>query len=104
MSGALEYSIKIVTLPRVYRHDALQKDFERTLLTDLLTLVSYIVFYRVYEDVEPVVTQLMEEGVSVYIYSSGSSEAQRLLFEHTEEEGDISDVSKCLSQIISKDN
>ncbi|OWF38384.1 Enolase-phosphatase E1 [Mizuhopecten yessoensis] len=45
----------------------------------------------IYDDVEPVITQLIDEGVSVYVYSSGSIEAQKQLFSHVEE-GDISDL------------
>lgn len=46
----------------------------------------------IYDDVEPAITQFIDEGVSVYVYSSGSVEAQRLLFSHVEEEGDITDL------------
>ncbi|XP_060068391.1 enolase-phosphatase E1-like [Ylistrum balloti] len=42
----------------------------------------------IYDDVEPVITQLIDEGVSMYVYSSGSVEAQKELFRHVEE-GDI---------------
>lgn len=38
---------------------------------------------HVYDDVEPAFRRLREAGVPVYVFSSGSVEAQRLLFAHT---------------------
>ncbi|APR81000.1 2,3-diketo-5-methylthiopentyl-1-phosphate enolase-phosphatase [Minicystis rosea] len=39
---------------------------------------------HVFADVAPVLRRLVEEGVKIYVYSSGSIEAQRQLFQHTE--------------------
>ena len=44
-----------------------------------------------YEDVMPAMRALKDAGVKIYIYSSGSVEAQKLLFAHTAE-GDIRDL------------
>ena len=41
-----------------------------------------------YDDVLPALSSLKEAGVKIYIYSSGSIEAQKLLFAHTNH-GDI---------------
>jgi hypothetical protein len=41
-----------------------------------------------YDDVLPALSSLKEAGVKIYIYSSGSIEAQNLLFAHTNH-GDI---------------
>lgn len=41
-----------------------------------------------YDDVLPALNSLKEAGVRIYIYSSGSIEAQKLLFAHTNE-GDL---------------
>lgn len=41
-----------------------------------------------YDDVLPALSSLKEAGVKIYIYSSGSLEAQKLLFAHTNH-GDI---------------
>lgn len=43
---------------------------------------------ELFEDVGPALQQIVEEGVNVYVYSSGSIEAQKLLFGNTEE-GDL---------------
>lgn len=43
---------------------------------------------ELFEDVGPALQQIVEEGVNVYVYSSGSVEAQKLLFGNTEE-GDL---------------
>lgn len=45
-----------------------------------------------FEDVGPALQQIVEEGINVYVYSSGSVEAQKLLFGNTEE-GDLLEVS-----------
>jgi enolase-phosphatase E1 len=39
-----------------------------------------------YDDVLPALQALKEAGVGIYIYSSGSIEAQKLLFSHTNHE------------------
>lgn len=49
-------------------------------------------FCRLFEDVGPALQQIVEEGINVYVYSSGSVEAQKLLFGNTEE-GDLLEVS-----------
>lgn len=46
---------------------------------------------EVFEDVPPMLRMLSEEGFALYVYSSGSIEAQKLLFANTSE-GDITDV------------
>lgn len=43
---------------------------------------------ELFEDVGPALQQIVEEGVNVYVYSSGSVDAQKLLFGNTEE-GDL---------------
>ncbi|KAJ0057617.1 hypothetical protein NL108_009409, partial [Boleophthalmus pectinirostris] len=47
---------------------------------------------QVYEDVIPAIRRWRERGLKVYIYSSGSVEAQKLLFEYSIE-GDVLDAS-----------
>lgn len=44
--------------------------------------------YSVYEDVKKALEQWKEGGRKVYIYSSGSVDAQKMLFEHSEQ-GDL---------------
>jgi enolase-phosphatase E1 len=44
-----------------------------------------------YDDVYPVLHKLKESGIRIYIYSSGSIEAQKLLFQHTNH-GDIRSI------------
>lgn len=46
---------------------------------------------QVYEDVIPAIRRWRSQGLKVYIYSSGSVEAQKLLFEYSIE-GDVLDV------------
>ncbi|CAL1567952.1 unnamed protein product [Knipowitschia caucasica] len=46
---------------------------------------------QVYEDVIPAIRRWRAKGLKVYIYSSGSVEAQKLLFEHSIE-GDVLDL------------
>jgi methionine salvage enolase-phosphatase E1 len=53
--------------------------------------------YSVYPDVVPALKTWTHSGRQIYVYSSGSVEAQKLLFGHSEE-GDILEVSK--SQFI----
>lgn len=57
-------------------------------------LLQQFRFCRLFEDVGPALQQIVEEGVNVYVYSSGSVEAQKLLFGNTEE-GDLLEVSYC---------
>lgn len=45
----------------------------------------------IFDDVEPALCNWVERGKSIYIYSSGSVEAQKLLFSHTAE-GDLTDL------------
>lgn len=51
---------------------------------------------RVYQDVVPSIRRWRRHGLKVYIYSSGSVEAQKLLFGYSEE-GDVLDVSRCFT-------
>jgi len=44
-----------------------------------------------YDDILPALRKLKSSGVAIYIYSSGSIEAQKLLFAHTNH-GDITDL------------
>lgn len=46
---------------------------------------------QVYEDVVPAIRRWRSRGLKIYIYSSGSVEAQKLLFEHSIE-GDLLDL------------
>lgn len=46
---------------------------------------------QVYEDVTPAIRRWRSHGLKVFIYSSGSVEAQKLLFEHSVE-GDVLDL------------
>ncbi|XP_048731965.1 enolase-phosphatase E1-like [Ostrea edulis] len=43
---------------------------------------------ELFEDVGPALQQIVDEGINVYVYSSGSIESQKLLFGNTEE-GDL---------------
>lgn len=47
--------------------------------------------FRLFEDVGPALQQIVDEGINVYVYSSGSIESQKLLFGNTEE-GDLLEV------------
>lgn len=47
---------------------------------------------RIYQDVIPSIRRWKEQGLKVYIYSSGSVEAQKLLFGFSVE-GDVLEVS-----------
>lgn len=53
--------------------------------------------YRIYPDVVPSIRSWRECGLKVYIYSSGSVEAQKLLFGYSAE-GDVLDVSDLLTE------
>ena len=55
-----------------------------------------MLYFRLFEDVAPVLQQIAEEDFMLFIYSSGSVEAQKLLLAHTAD-GDITDVSIMLS-------
>lgn len=46
---------------------------------------------EVFEDVPPMLRMLSEEGFTLYVFSSGSVESQKLLFANTQE-GDMTDV------------
>ncbi|XP_041353792.1 enolase-phosphatase E1-like isoform X2 [Gigantopelta aegis] len=46
---------------------------------------------ELFEDVAPVLRQLFDEGLQLYVFSSGSVEAQKLFFAHTSD-GDLTDV------------
>ncbi|KAK6182527.1 hypothetical protein SNE40_010190 [Patella caerulea] len=46
---------------------------------------------ELFEDVADVLRQLQEEGIQIYVYSSGSIESQKLLFANSNE-GDMTDV------------
>lgn len=50
-----------------------------------------LVLNRVYQDVVPAIRMWRRDGMKVYIYSSGSVEAQKLLFGYSVE-GDVLDV------------
>lgn len=52
----------------------------------------FVCVCRVFEDVPPMLRMLSEEGFVLHVFSSGSVEAQKLLFANTSE-GDITDVS-----------
>lgn len=58
----------------------------------MLLLVVVLFTSRVYQDVIPAIRRWRGQGLKVYIYSSGSVEAQKLLFEYSVE-GDVLDVS-----------
>lgn len=51
---------------------------------------------RVYQDVVPTIRRWKQDGLKVYIYSSGSIEAQKLLFGYSVQ-GDLLDASSNLS-------
>ncbi|MEQ2188271.1 Enolase-phosphatase E1, partial [Goodea atripinnis] len=53
---------------------------------------------RIYPDVVPSIKTWREHGLKVYIYSSGSVEAQKLLFRYSVE-GDVLDVSDSLNSL-----
>lgn len=55
-------------------------------------LIAVVSPNRLYQDVIPSIKRWKEQGVKVYIYSSGSVEAQKLLFGYSVE-GDVLDVS-----------
>lgn len=57
---------------------------------------------RIYQDVTPSIRRWRDRGLKVYIYSSGSVEAQKLLFRYSVE-GDVLDVSAenvCISPSV----
>lgn len=56
-----------------------------------LLLPAALFCSRVFEDVVPAIRKWREAGMKVYIYSSGSVEAQKLLFGYSTE-GDILEV------------
>lgn len=58
-----------------------------------------LVANRVYQDVIPSIKRWKGQGLKVYIYSSGSVEAQKLLFGYSVE-GDVLDVSTTSSLIV----
>lgn len=58
-----------------------------------LPLPAALFCSRVFEDVVPAIRKWREAGMKVYIYSSGSVEAQKLLFGYSTE-GDILEVDK----------
>jgi enolase-phosphatase E1 len=49
--------------------------------------------HRIYNDVVPALKEWTSSGLKVYIYSSGSVEAQKLLFKYSSE-GDLLKVCK----------
>jgi methionine salvage enolase-phosphatase E1 len=55
-------------------------------------IIMLICMCSVYSDVVPALKSWAHNGQQVYIYSSGSVEAQKLLFGHSEE-GDLLEVS-----------
>ena len=54
---------------------------------------------RLFEDVGPMLRMLAEEGLSLYVYSSGSVQSQKLLFGNSTV-GDLLDVSYTQSTLI----
>jgi hypothetical protein len=60
------------------------------------TIITFICMCSVYSDVVPALKSWAHNGRQVYIYSSGSVEAQKLLFGHSEE-GDLLEVSLLFS-------
>lgn len=56
-----------------------------------LPLPAALFCCRIFEDVVPAIRKWREAGMKVYIYSSGSVEAQKLLFGYSTE-GDILEV------------
>ena len=52
---------------------------------------GFAFIFRLFEDVNPVLQQLHDEEFRLYIFSSGSIEAQKLLVTYSTE-GDISEV------------
>lgn len=65
--------------------------FLKTLKWNLI-LYCHLVANRIYQDVIPSIRRWKGQGLKVYIYSSGSVEAQKLLFGYSVE-GDVLDVS-----------
>ena len=57
-----------------------------------------VVTNRVYQDVVPSIRSWRRHGLKVYIYSSGSVEAQKLLFGYSVE-GDVLDVSQLSARV-----
>ena len=49
---------------------------------------------RVYDDVVPALRQWVDEGKRLYVYSSGSVEAQKLLFGYSDK-GNLVEVCVC---------
>lgn len=58
-----------------------------------------ILIFRLFEDVGPNLQQIVEIGIAVYVYSSGSVESQKLLFANTDD-GNLLEVSTKLTIII----
>ena len=57
----------------------------------MLSSGCIIIYSRLFEDVNPVLQQLKDEEFRLYIFSSGSVEAQKLLVQNSSE-GDLSEV------------
>jgi len=61
-------------------------------VTDVISQdFNFCCICSVYSDVAPAIKSWTQNGRQVYIYSSGSVEAQKLLFGHSEE-GDLLEV------------
>lgn len=61
-----------------------------------LPLPAVLFCSRIFEDVVPAIRKWREAGMKVYIYSSGSIEAQKLLFGYSTE-GDILEVDNLIA-------
>lgn len=61
-----------------------------------LPLPAALFCSRIFEDVVPAIRKWREAGMKVYIYSSGSIEAQKLLFGYSTE-GDILEVDNLIT-------
>jgi hypothetical protein len=48
-------------------------------------IIFDILIFRLFEDVGPNLQQIVEIGIAVYVYSSGSVESQKLLFANTDD-------------------
>jgi len=77
-----------------WQMDANRKSTELKTLQGLVWRSAYEsgeVKGQLFEDVGPMLKMLAEEGMSLYVYSSGSIEAQKLLFGNSSQ-GDLTDV------------
>lgn len=98
VSCLVEQLLRLPFMPGAEKHgDCVYSDFH--LAPWCFCFVISCFPSRFFADVVPAVRRWREAGMKVYIYSSGSVEAQKLLFGHSTE-GDILEVGYLVSQFV----